>query len=134
MSQFKKSVYGGFFDQFLCESRTCVSHSVFLLQSLKPAAEDFVKRMPCRKVDPITQGNGLVMAAVFVVPLLCVLGKQNGSSTCFQMFFSTCHCWLQGSSQAAARRVSSDHSDCNSPPKWENNTKTIIGKDKSEIA
>lgn len=109
------------------ESHTCISYLVFLLQFLKPAAEDFVKRTLCKKLDPITRGNGLVTAVVFVAPLLCVLGKQNRSSA------SRCSAarttgGSEAQGKAAAHWVSSDHSDCNSSPKWENNTKQLQAK------
>lgn len=87
----------------------------------------------CRKVDLITQGNSLVMAVISFVPLLCMLGKQDGSSASrCSAAWATAGCEAQA--KAAAHQVSSDCSGCNSSPKWENNPKTVIEKDKPEIA
>lgn len=61
------------------ERCTCISHLVVLLWSLKLGAEDSVKRTPWR-LTPSSR-DGLLMAVGFVVPVLCMLGKENGSST-----------------------------------------------------
>jgi len=79
---------------------------MFLLQSLKPSAEDCVKKMPCRKVDPITQGRGLVTVVV-VVALLCALCKQNGSSAP-RCSAARAAAGSEAQAKAAARWVSSD--------------------------
>lgn len=94
----KIDLWGGVCLMSSPESYTCISRLVFLLQFLKPAAEDFVKRTSCRKVDPGKQsGRG----SGFFCPSPLHAGQAEGIQR-FQMFCSVGHCWLWGSSRGCS--------------------------------